>query len=376
MHFSTRALLLFLALCLFPLAAQAGKRVIYLGDSMSLGAFGTTLDKRLREAGLEVYTSVTGGATPETWLKEFESAEADIGHWNKTPTTDQRFKTLAAVPKLEDLMTQIHPDAVIVQTGVNLYSTLRSKRMSREEAVAKVESFILKMVHAVTSRGAKLYWITPPSSHPERYDFELQTLMLDVMQRGVGRSGRVFNSYAVTKFTDPYPETDGIHYGPTEAAAWGERVAADALPFLLKGKAAAPPPVLAEPAKAEVRRAKVVKEDPPAEEKPSAFTAEIKLLRKSEFTAAEITYNNGLAIYEWEILRIIKGNFSARKVLVAHAVVRNRRMTSECNLKLGRTYIVELVPLSTYPSIQRWDTVDKISDDNDFTRSIFIPKME
>jgi hypothetical protein len=248
--------------------------------------------------------------------------------------------------------------------------------MTQPEAIAKVESLTLKMAHAVTSRGAKLYWITPPSSHPQRFDLELQTLMLDVTQRGVGRSGRIFNSYAVTKFTDPYPETDGIHYGPTEAAAWGERVAADAIPFLLKGKAGTPPPAVAEPAKAEVRRAKVVKDDPPVEEKPSSFTAEIKLLRKSEFTAAEITYNNGLAIYEWEILRMIKGSSSSRKILVAHAVVRNRKMTSECNLKPGRTYIVELVPLSTYPSIQRWDTIDKVSDDTDFTRTVFIPKME
>ena len=358
-------------LLLFSLSAPAvaALRVLYLGDSLSMGAFGSTLDQRLREAEFEVYTSVTGGATPFYWLKEFENVEADIGHWNKTPQAEKRFKTLSATPKLEDLMQEIHPQVVIVQTGVNLYSTLRSKRLTPEQGQAKVVSLMQKMAQAVRAGGAKLYWITPPSSHLERYDQALQQQMLGLMQRTVGPYGRVFDSYAVTTYTDPYPATDGIHYGPTEAAAWGEIVARDAIPYLRNGKAL-PPPVVAQ---AEVRRARIVEEASPASPN---LTAEIRLVRKSDFeTPAEITYQNALAVYEWEILRVIEGQPPGKKILVAHTVVRKRTITSERALKLGKTYVVELVPLSTYPAVERWEMIDKISTPEDASRAIYIPKM-
>ena len=35
---------------------SGAKRILYLGDSMSMGAFGRTFDNRLREAGFSVYT--------------------------------------------------------------------------------------------------------------------------------------------------------------------------------------------------------------------------------------------------------------------------------------------------------------------------------
>ncbi len=367
LHFLFLLLLPVLVLCA---PSQAGQRVLYLGDSLSMGAFGVTLDQRLREAGFDVYTSVTGGATPYYWLKEFENVEADIGHWKKTTSSDQRFKTLPATPKLEDLMKEFQPKTVIVQTGVNLYSTLRSKRLTPAQGQEKVESLVRKMAQAVTAGGARLYWITPPSSHFQRYDQALQEQMLGLMQRSVGPFGRIFNSYAVTSFVDPYPETDGIHYGPKEAAAWGELVAADAVATLRSGKFQAPPVT----AGTEVRRARIVEDDPPLAT--PNVTVEIRLVRKSDFeTPSEITYQNALAIYEWEVLRVISGQVATKKILVAHTVVRKRNITSERNLKLGKTYVVELVPLSTYPQIERWETIDRISDADNMDRIIYIPKI-
>ena len=42
---------------------------------------------------------------------------------------------------------------------------------------------------------------------------------------------RFFDSRKVTEFIDPYPETDGIHYGPTEAKAWAEVVVKDFIKY-------------------------------------------------------------------------------------------------------------------------------------------------
>lgn len=385
-----RILLLFALLMLTPSATMAAKKILYLGDSLSMGAFGQTLDARLRQAGFEVYTSVTGGATPYYWLKEFENVSSDIGHWNKTPVYEKRVKEIAVVPKVEDLLAQIQPDAVVVQTGVNLYSTLRSKRQTPAQAQANVEGLIAKMAQTVTAGGRKLYWITPPSSHPERFPFALQTQMNELTQRVIGKYGRVFDSYAVTKFTDPFPATDGIHYGPTEAAAWAEIVAKDAVPWLEKGKSSfwsktptpAPTPT-PEPGKPEVRRAKILTDDPPisppapkVQSKPGPVTVELRLVKKSDFeTPSEITYNSALAIYEWEVLRVLHGSYSAKTILVAHVIVRNRKITAERDLKLGKTYLVELVPLSTYPNVEQWETIDKLSAEAGLGAEIYIPKM-
>ncbi len=361
-------------------SAQAAPRVLYLGDSLSMGAFGTTLDGRLRAAGMEVYTSVTGGATPYYWLSEFPAEEADIGHWRKTPQEDARFKQLPATPKLEALMADLKPTAVIVQTGVNLYAVLRSKRTTPAEAQTKVLSLLTKMAEAVTSRGAALYWITPPTSHAERYEPALQHSMLELTQRAVAKSGRIFDSYAVTTWKDPYPETDGIHYGPTEAAAWAEVVARDAIPYLLKAPLLTPAaPAKPAPGPGPVPpRARIVQDGPaaPVEADSATLTAEIRLVKKSDFTTpAEITYNNALAIYEWEILRVIEGRHAATRILVAHTIVRERKITSERDLKLGKTYIVQLVPLSNYPSVERWETKDTVSQDHDLGTIVYIPKM-
>jgi hypothetical protein len=369
-----------LSLLAMGTSASAAQRVLFLGDSLSMGAFGTTLDKRLRESGLEVYTSVTGGATPWYWLQEFPPMPTDIGHWKKTPKEDQRYKVLDETPKVEALIAAYKPDAVIVQTGTNLYSTLRSAKTTPEQAQTKVLSLMQKMAAAITSRGCALYWITPASAHPERFPVDLQRLMLNLTKRAVGTSGHVFDSYAVTTYKDAYPAegNDGIHYGPTEAAAWAEIVAPDAISFLKTTPAPKAPKAMSNPKASSppvAPRARIVEDEPEADS--NALTAEIRLVRKSDFsTPSEITYNNALAIYEWEILRIIEGTHSSKRILVAHQVVKGRKITLERDLKLGKTYIVQLVPLSTYPNVESWQTIDKISQDFSRQATIYIPKMD
>ncbi|MCB1092375.1 MAG: SGNH/GDSL hydrolase family protein, partial [Verrucomicrobiae bacterium] len=209
-------------------AQEPTGKVLYLGDSLSMGAFGKTLDHRMRESGLSVYTIVAGGASPYYWLDSFQPLPCSIGFWEKTPDREKRLGYIKAVPKIEHLIADIHPDIVVVQTGVNLYATLRSKRRPKEENVAEVRSLIDQMCFAITQKGAKGYWILPPDSHEMRYPRELQTELASLMTEVVKEyNGAVFESQKFTKFTDPYPLTDGIHYGSEDAETWAERVAAD-----------------------------------------------------------------------------------------------------------------------------------------------------
>lgn len=55
------------------LQAATAPRILYLGDSLSIGAFGQTLDQSMRSAGFEVHTAVAGGASPYYWLRSHQS---------------------------------------------------------------------------------------------------------------------------------------------------------------------------------------------------------------------------------------------------------------------------------------------------------------
>ncbi|MFT5853000.1 MAG: hypothetical protein ACI8XO_000240, partial [Verrucomicrobiales bacterium] len=216
-------------------AAPRKKRILYLGDSMSMGAFGQTFDEEMRGSGLDVYTFVAGGATPYYWLSRYSTITGPIGYWEKTPFKEHRQSVVKAVPKVEKLLERYDPDIVVVQTGTNLYSTLRSKRRSKENNVKEVEGLLNHMVEAVTQGGRKCYWITPPKAHVGRYPAELQSELARLTKRVVGREARVFDSRFVTEYTDAYPTNDGIHYGPTEAKDWAMLVAKDFRQFIGAG---------------------------------------------------------------------------------------------------------------------------------------------
>ena len=115
----------------FSVGSLCAEKILYLGDSLSMGSFGRTMDSEMRAAGHEVYTYVTGGATPYYWLGIYDVQKTTIGQWEKTPEKETRKKT-ATVPKIEDLLRKHVPDIVVVQTGVNLYAQLRSKQRSKK----------------------------------------------------------------------------------------------------------------------------------------------------------------------------------------------------------------------------------------------------
>jgi len=180
----------------------------------------------MRQQGMTVHTVVAGGASPYYWLKAYQEMPCTVGFWEKSPTMERRLGYLRAVPKLEDLVKDFSPDIVIVQTGINLYATLRSRRGTKEANRAEVTTLIDQMCYSISESGASSYWILPPHSHEKRYPLELQEELASLMKSVVEEyKGGVFESQLHTRFVDPYPATDGIHYGPEDAREWTEKVA-------------------------------------------------------------------------------------------------------------------------------------------------------
>lgn len=352
-------------------------RVLYLGDSLSIGAFGQTFDSALRSSGFQVHTVVAGGATPYYWLKNYQTLPCTIGFWEKSEVSERRVGYVRAVPKLEDLMADAKPNVVVVQTGINLYATLRSKRRPKEENVAEVRSLIDQMCYAIADAGAISYWVLPPHSHEERYTKELQDELASIMREVVAKyEGTVFESQKVTKFVDPYPATDGIHYGPAEARGWAEKVSSHFNAFMK----VAPPAAT----KAIVRA--VPLQSPPKErfsdrgagetqDLPDEVALRIKLETKSGIgNASELAYTNALGLYEYQVVKDLRGNYPFDKIRIAQGIIFNRKLTGAANAEVGSETELVLVPFTKYKNLSSWQMFDDLRPN--FEIPIYTPKLD
>lgn len=332
------------------------------------------------------------------------------------------------MPKVESLMDRIDPDVVIVQTGTNLYSTLRSKRRSKGENVREVEGLLNHMVEAATQGGRECFWITPPNAHPDRYPAELQTELNEITTRVVGRGAKVFDSGRVTTYTDPYPENDGIHYGPTEARQWAALVAKDFNQFMGGSDAGTfPRAILANAAseKTKIPRARPVKlfgkgllsrnrpskkareedtprpkvaEKPPVREKrrpPVLFVKkalpvetkgirwgeielEVKLLEKSELKSLrDVDYSYCFAMNEYEVVRVNGGYYPHERIRIARVVMWNKKVNQHVlDEAVGSSPRGgwKLVPMSKYPRFEKMQMVNELS--LDLERPVYIISFE
>jgi hypothetical protein len=368
--------------CEKAVAVAAEKpKILYLGDSMSIGAFGQTLDTSLRAAGFDVHTVVAGGASPYYWLKNYQALPCTIGFWEKSSTTERRVGYVRAVPKLEDLMEAAKPKVVVVQTGINLYATLRSKRRTKEENVGEVRSLIEQMCSSIATGGATSYWVLPPHSHEERYSMDLQDELGSLMRSTVEKfDGVVFESQKVTRFVDPYPATDGIHYGPEEARGWATKVSEHFNDFMKVAPVSQPTAVVrVVPLQSGVARKPInplaVTTGEPAFDLPEEVELRIRLLEKSEIdNLAELDYANALGVYEYQVLRDVRGNYPFDRIRIAQGIIFGRKLTGAAKVEIGSERDLVLVPLSTYSNLSTWQIIDQLRPN--FEMPLYTPKLD
>src|SRR2546421_1895768 len=129
------------------LASEAGASqhdgaiVLILGDSLGLCGFGKRLDEHFRRLpGVKaVYTFMACGTQPLSWLKErpYANVKTRCGFWSiESGPYSPQFRELKdvygmrrgsvptahPVPKLEELIANIGPDVLVMQTGGDLLS--------------------------------------------------------------------------------------------------------------------------------------------------------------------------------------------------------------------------------------------------------------
>jgi hypothetical protein len=358
-------------------------RILYLGDSLSIGAFGQTFDHSLRSSGFQVHTVVAGGASPYYWLKSYQSLPCTIGFWEKSPSSERRLGYVRAVPKLEDLISEHKPNVVVVQTGINLYATLRSKRRSKQENVTEVTSLIEQMCYSIAKEGATSYWVLPPHSHEKRYSKELQMELTSIMQGVVKKyEGEVFESQKVTRFEDPYPATDGIHYGPTEARGWAEKVSKHfneymkVVPAVTERTIVRAMPIQTPKTKTATGGTLAASSSAIATSAQSSeLELVLKLVQKSELkNLSDLDYSNALGVYEYEVLEDKRGNYPYDRIRIAHGIVFGKKYTSAATRAIGTEMALTVVPLSKYKTLSTWQMVDDLRQNTEL--SIYTPRLD
>lgn len=183
--------------------------ILIIGDSHSVGPFGWQLDENFRKHGYQVAIYASCGAIGKWWSTQQKTT---CGYFSKDLNGKVTQATTHPTPKLSSLLSEIKPEAVIVELGSNYV-----KMPSDETARADIKA----LVKQIKISGASCFWISAPDMRLYRNELpRLNKLIKDA----VGEECKIFNSQSVTS----YPSTggDGIHYwspaGTPIARSWAD----------------------------------------------------------------------------------------------------------------------------------------------------------
>jgi hypothetical protein len=240
-HFCRRSFLGILGGALLPeapLLATYGsggvvqmRRVLMVGDSLSVGPFGVEMQHFLvdRFGESRVYLLASCGSCPEHWLGTEPEFVSKCGYRVKTPKQfllgeyeRGRRPDPFPTPKLEKILPKSRPDLVLVQLGTNWFDAL--EQSAAPEAVERLEGIVNRFVDVLLRADPKpqLIWITPPDSARFR---KVQGVVTDLLRR-VGRKRRFacIDSSGLVRYVPGESGSDGIHYAAAAAEKWAAGV--------------------------------------------------------------------------------------------------------------------------------------------------------
>lgn len=175
-----------------------------------MGPFGRRLDENLRKEGHKVSTYASCGSIAGWW---YTGKKTTCGFLSISESGKVTEATTHATPLIDNLLSEIRPDIVLVAFGSNYVKTPSDDFVKKD---------IQKLLSSIRSSSAECFWITPP-------DMRLYRKELPRIKKLI--QGTVpctqFDSETVTS----YPETggDGVHYwsakGTPIAKAWADAVA-------------------------------------------------------------------------------------------------------------------------------------------------------
>ncbi len=185
-----------------------GTKVLMIGDSHTVGAFGTELDSKLRNTGAQVATYgasgssasqwANGGTTSSGWVARGANGQVEQPPWNQPHQ----------IPKLEELIAKEKPGVIIVNLGANFRGGDPTSQVRSLGEIAK-------------RHGIKLIWVGPPKT---REDSSNDSSIKAFDQKMAAAMAPYGTYIASDPFTPTYSGSDGLHYGTEAGKKWADGV--------------------------------------------------------------------------------------------------------------------------------------------------------
>lgn len=197
-------------------------KVLLIGDSLSVGAFGKAVQESLvRNYGAgQVAVFASCGSSPEDWITgDFVT---HCGYRQATPA-GSKFYDKIRTPRLRSILAHYPPRVVIVQLGTNWMDGLSGPHPPGEGHYRGIiRDFVGELRRGNPS--VAIFWILPPASsaYPPRVHAQVERWIKEESR------GRRFYTINSRQFTEPYRPGvtggDGVHYREEAARQWARGV--------------------------------------------------------------------------------------------------------------------------------------------------------
>jgi hypothetical protein len=195
--------------------------VLMIGDSLSVGKFGETVQAHLAlKRRVAAYASC--GSSPENWLQAEPDFMTKCGYRERTANSDiysdfvnGRAPRPIRTPKLANLVRKHKPTILVVQLGTNW--------MDRSLSEEQMSDYLNRLVDEAR-RGPveKIVWIAPPDHSSLR---RVQGKVHQLIRRAASRKGfDVIDSRRVTHYVMGKTGGDGVHYNNESSEAWARGI--------------------------------------------------------------------------------------------------------------------------------------------------------
>ena len=350
--------------------------VLILGDSLGLCGFSKRLDQKFRADPRvkSVFTYCTCGTNPLSWLKDkpFTHIQTHCGYWSIESKPDshgmkEQRDTYGepsghrpashTVPKLDDLLTAIQPDILVMQTGSNLFELFSGREKVKPDRDGPVlRKYLVPFVKkAITppSKLRKIYWVAPPISG--RVSDDVQQFVFDRTQKDIGSVTQVIDSRKLVSYPYKHMEPDKEHFIGEDMNKWADKVWAeidrdlsaqswsDVRPLSESIAKLAP---VAAPSATPATASLVVK---------AKLVSKTKPIQKHEL----LPYQEFLVGFVYDVEEVTAGEYGEKQILVMHPAYVGLKPQSLEKFRIGRVYELQLRTLDG----SLWSTI-KSKDDS------------
>jgi hypothetical protein len=350
--------------------------VLILGDSLSLCGFGESLDKKFRRYSQvkSTFTYMACGTIPVSWLKQkpFTNAKTYCGFWSIESVPDvakpKEFQDTYGmrrgyrpkphpVPKLDDLLSTIRPDILVMQTGNNILSLFRDGKTvlpARHGPILKrlIAPFLVEAFKA-PSTLQRIYWVASPTSG--RVSKGVQDFVVEQVRLLSAGEVTVIDSRPLVSYPYRHMAPDREHFFGAQMDQWAESV------FKIILQNLALHPFSSPKSKDELSNGTTERLNPIQSETDNALSVSGTLVFKSQPLRTDqlIPYRESLVAYIYDVQEVLKGEYKEKQILVMHPAHIDLKTQPLDKFEIGKTYELHLHELEN----TTWTTI-KSKDDS------------